>query len=245
MRLGYAGALVVSDLAVLALDRPDPGRLIASLGQPHAWLERVGADGACAQLAGAALWAVAAWLAVGLLAAAAAARLPGVAGRRATLVARLVLPRALRTMLAGSAGLGILLAPVAAAATTPLVGHGPTAAAAAHAVPTPTWPLHTAPHSHARHHPQRPTVQPPRWPMSAQPAAPTATGDRDTVTVAPGDSLWLIAARRLGAHASPQAIAEAWPRWYATNRNVVGGDPTVIVPGQVLHAPADIGKETP
>jgi nucleoid-associated protein YgaU len=55
--------------------------------------------------------------------------------------------------------------------------------------------------------------------------------------VQPGDSLWLIAARRLGPDASDEQIAANWPRWYAANRAAIGDDPSLIEPGQVLHAP--------
>jgi nucleoid-associated protein YgaU len=61
------------------------------------------------------------------------------------------------------------------------------------------------------------------------------------VTVAPGDSLWLIAARRLGADASQGEVAAAWPRWYAANRDVIGPDPNLIHPGQRLRTPTPPG----
>ena len=53
-----------------------------------------------------------------------------------------------------------------------------------------------------------------------------------------GDTLWDIAARHLGPHATDQDVAEAWPRWYALNREVVGDDPDHILPGQRLVVPA-------
>ncbi len=52
------------------------------------------------------------------------------------------------------------------------------------------------------------------------------------VRVAPGDTLWDIAARRLGAGAS-------WPAIYALNRDVIGPDPGVITPGQRLVLPSE------
>jgi nucleoid-associated protein YgaU len=65
------------------------------------------------------------------------------------------------------------------------------------------------------------------------------------IRVRTGDSLWLIAARRLGPGASPAHIAREWPRWYAANRRLIGGDPSLILPGQVLAAPprADTGEQ--
>lgn len=64
----------------------------------------------------------------------------------------------------------------------------------------------------------------------------TPVGGSETV-VAPGDSLWSIAARRLGPLATAADIAEAWPAWYEANRSVIGEDPSFLLPGQVLRAP--------
>jgi nucleoid-associated protein YgaU len=58
------------------------------------------------------------------------------------------------------------------------------------------------------------------------------------VRVRAGDSLWLIAARRLGPSADPAEVAAAWPRWYRTNRALIGDDPDLIMPGQLLTPPA-------
>lgn len=58
------------------------------------------------------------------------------------------------------------------------------------------------------------------------------------VVVHRGDTLWAIAARSLGDAATDQDVAEAWPRWYAANRDVIGDDPDLILPGQRLLAPA-------
>lgn len=74
----------------------------------------------------------------------------------------------------------------------------------------------------------------------AQPSegTPTPPATSATVTVRPGDSLWSIAATHLPPGSDDAAIAAAWPRWYAQNRAVIGADPDVIHPGQVLTAPA-------
>jgi nucleoid-associated protein YgaU len=48
----------------------------------------------------------------------------------------------------------------------------------------------------------------------------------------------MIAARRLGPAPSAAAVAAAWPSWYAANEQVIGPDPSLIHPGQVLHAPS-------
>jgi hypothetical protein len=68
-------------------------------------------------------------------------------------------------------------------------------------------------------------------------------GQRDNhsggdVVVAAGDSLWSIAARQLGPMASDVDIALHWPKWYAANRALIGENPGVLLPGQILQAPA-------
>ncbi|WP_411732114.1 LysM peptidoglycan-binding domain-containing protein [Paeniglutamicibacter sp.] len=57
------------------------------------------------------------------------------------------------------------------------------------------------------------------------------------VVVRPGDSLWAIAARNLPADATAEEISAAWPRWYATNRRLIGPDPNRLDVGMVLEAP--------
>jgi nucleoid-associated protein YgaU len=52
-----------------------------------------------------------------------------------------------------------------------------------------------------------------------------------------GDALWDVAARHLGPDASHGEIAREWPRWYAANRAVIGGDPDLIRPGEILTPP--------
>lgn len=57
------------------------------------------------------------------------------------------------------------------------------------------------------------------------------------VRVRPGDTLWSIAAQRLGARASILDVADYWHRIYARNAAVIGPDPDLIVPGQLLELP--------
>lgn len=73
-------------------------------------------------------------------------------------------------------------------------------------------------------------------PTPAPPEAAEAVAG--TVTVQRGDSLWRIAAEHLPG-ASNAEIAAAWPRWYEANRAVIGAEPALIHPGQVLQVPSD------
>ncbi len=70
--------------------------------------------------------------------------------------------------------------------------------------------------------------------------APRGGTGRDApleVVVRRGDSLWAIAARHLGSDASDAEVARAWPAWFEANRDVVGDDPDLLRPGQLLRAP--------
>ncbi|KRF40551.1 LysM domain-containing protein [Terrabacter sp. Soil810] len=70
------------------------------------------------------------------------------------------------------------------------------------------------------------------------PAPRPVASAHDLVTVRRGDSLWAIAARHLGPGASDAQVAHEWPRWYAANRDVVGEDPDLLVPGLQLRPPS-------
>lgn len=64
-------------------------------------------------------------------------------------------------------------------------------------------------------------------------------GGPGEVTVRAGDSLWNLAAARLGPFASDVDIAREWPRLYQANRAVIGESPDLLRPGQVLRLPSD------
>ncbi|MFA6574880.1 MAG: LysM domain-containing protein [Nocardioides sp.] len=62
--------------------------------------------------------------------------------------------------------------------------------------------------------------------------------ERDrVVVVAPGDSLWSLAATALGPGATDADVAAEWQRIHQLNRDVVGADPDLIRPGQRLVLP--------
>lgn len=61
--------------------------------------------------------------------------------------------------------------------------------------------------------------------------------DPSSVTVRTGDTLWALAADHLPRDASAQRIAGSVASWHAANRQVIGPDPDLIMPGQVLTPP--------
>lgn len=94
-----------------------------------------------------------------------------------------------------------------------------------HALPDPSWV------------PTAPTVRP-QADVGLLSRTPNAAVDAPVdVVVHRGDTLWSIAARHLGPNASDAEIAQAWPAWFDANRAVIGDDPDLILPGQVLRAP--------
>ncbi len=68
--------------------------------------------------------------------------------------------------------------------------------------------------------------------MMSRPAA--ASEEPVVRLVVPGDSLWSIAQERLGPEASPQQTASEVERIYELNRELIGEDPNLILPGQEL-----------
>jgi nucleoid-associated protein YgaU len=221
------GVLALGDGAVLITLRPHPA-IVARLASLPGWFETAGPDRVAADIAGAAVWLTALWLAVGLIASLGSA-LPGALGRAARTLARATLPRTVYALAAGAAGVGVLLTCAGAQAAA---RRAPTQAALA----APHWPTEGPVRA-----PRWPTVapnraaQPPAQPPAQQPAHlhPAAAG----VVVRRGDSLWRIAAAHLPGRPCDRRIAASWPRWYAANRQVIGSDPNVITPGEVLHAP--------
>lgn len=257
-RVLLGAALGLGDLMALLALRPDAGLLAEEVAAPHAWVEHAGADGAAMTLAGAGLWCAALWLGTGLLAAL-ATQLPGFLGRTARTLARALLPAAVYRVVAGAAGLGVLLAPIAAGAAVPHPSRGivvpgggsPSIPAPTWptdppprppSVPTPAWPMDPPRHKAAVPAPGRPVspASTPPAPSSSVPPVPASVSPASparSVVVRPGDSLWRIAAAELGPAATPGRLARAWPQWYAANRAVIGADPDVIRPGQHLRPP--------
>jgi nucleoid-associated protein YgaU len=225
--LATAGLLTVLATAVWWLG-PDPRSLAPAVRHPQSYVDRVGADQAALVGICVLCWALLAWLAVGLSFAAAAA-LPGVAGQACEAVADRLLPGTLRRTAAVALGLSVATAGGGAA----LALWHPTDRAGSSSTVAVDWPdsgTHLDPDWPSGGTPDRQQITTTR----SRHAAPRSTA----VLVAPGDSLWRIAARRLGPGADDAAIAREWPRWYAANRAVIGADPNLIHPGQRLVPPA-------
>lgn len=242
------GAVVLADVTAIRILYPDWRFIAAGLRDPGSWIERAGADTVVGTLAATALWVVCVWLGLASLVVLAGA-LPGTAGVIARSLGNAAVPAILRRAVAGALGVGILVAPAAALASpspSPTSGASSAGAASMSPLPAPSWPSASAASA-------QPTVaMTSGWPSNAERvprppggAAPPAARDgrrqppaaNESVVVRSGDSLWVIAAARLGRPASDDQVAVAWPRWYAANRAEIGSDPNLIRPGQILHAP--------
>lgn len=62
--------------------------------------------------------------------------------------------------------------------------------------------------------------------------------ERPGVVVRRGDTLWDLVQRHLGPDANDAEVAAELPHWHEANRDVIGHDPDLLLPGQVLQAPA-------
>ncbi|WP_461164920.1 LysM peptidoglycan-binding domain-containing protein [Arthrobacter sp. R4-81] len=159
--------------------------------------------------------------------------------RRAAAVTGSFTPRYMRRLALAALGLQLMTAPLANAdsssgsAWTPGAGTSVSAAwKAEHSDDKLIQPLNP------RWQPSKPAVDPgliagtPLRAVHQVPGSGTAA-----VTVVEGDSLWTIVASHLGPLASDVDIAQEWPLWYRANRTVIGENPDVLKPGQLLTPP--------
>lgn len=202
---------------------------------------------------------IAIWFVVALLVSL-GAHLPGIAGVRARRVADQMAPtsvRRLAAIVAGAVAVGTLVPTDAtggaalpdpslrATVTSPALRAtdppGPRRPPESPGPVADTPPLDTPAPGFV---PTRPTVRPqpdPRLLASARPG----TGSEREVVVHRGDTLWGIVHQHLGSDATDAEVAQAWPHWHEANRTVIGPDPDLILPGQILHPPAPIPHHAP
>jgi hypothetical protein len=203
---------------VLAQLGPGVTVLRGAFAHPQHVADTAGPDSLVLAWAGALAWAVWGWGVLGLILTAATAA-PGLLGRVAGTLQRGVLPAGARRAAAVALGIGL-----GVGLTTPAFATATESVAAA----APDWPS-------AESAPDWPDAVPaepaPDWPAPAD-------GDR---VVLRGDCLWDIAAAHLtaedGSPPTDAVIVEAVTAWWTTNRSVIGPDPDLLLPGQVLHPP--------
>ena len=240
-RLVVTVAAMAAIAAALAALTPPFAELTGSLTAAQRTVDTQGADVLIASAAALLAWAVWAWGALGLALTAASA-LPGVAGGAARLALQVALPAGARRGAALLLGLGLGVAGPLLASAVPQLAPAASAAAEsvpdwpapgpAAAAPVPDWPTGPAPTGPA------PTVEAPAAPSTAPPeAAPAADGR----VVVRGDCLWHIAADsllgQLGRLPSDGEVAAAVQAWWSANADVIGPDPDLLIPGQVLRPP--------
>ena len=206
-----SAAMAVVALALAAL-APDPGSAVRSVADAQRTVDLQGADALVLSAAALAAWACWAWGAVGLALTAASA-VPGALGAGAGVLLGVLLPAAARRAAAIAVGAG-LAAPVLLG--TPPGTDRPLVTAAAVGLEVPDWP--------------RADRGVPDWP---------AASTEGVHVVAPGDCLWDIAEGRLApeGQARDAEVAAGVQRWWSANRTVIGPDPDLIRPGQVLRPP--------
>src|SRR5450432_66134 len=205
-------------------------------------------------------WVVVAW-AVVVVTIELATALPGMFGRQSTRLARIVTPATVRRLAQAAIGFSVLVGPMTPGRTMAADdgSSSPATSTAVVAAPSPSArllvplvpqvpldrPSAQGPVTIDLDRPARPTTPAPLAPARAlspstaalAAGAPRREATTPTYVVRRGDALWDVAARHLGPTASAADIAREWPRWYAANRSVIGANPDLIHPGDVLVPP--------
>lgn len=194
------------------------------------------------------------WWALSLAIAVAAALLERSGKDRAASAAGKFAPAFMRRLALAALGLQLATAPLATASTLQSMGTVPSppgASASAPAVTSPAWTPTAFPAVPAvppAVPPGTSVAVPPQWrplspvvepgPLTGRPLRlQQPAGQGTELTVRPGDTLWSLSAARLGPFASDVDIALDWPRLYQANRDVIGANPHLLRPGQILRIP--------
>ncbi|NMR29908.1 LysM peptidoglycan-binding domain-containing protein [Crystallibacter degradans] len=187
---------------------------------------------------------IVAWWLVGIVCAVVGAVLERAGHARLAAVSYSCSPAFMKRLATAVIGLNLLAAPVAANAAAPVTGTDTVSQSAAlqNSAVSPYFRMAPASASAGESQSVSPLWKPTAPPVSpgliARPISQT-NEESQAVTVEHGDTLWDIAAKDLGKFATDTEIAAHWPRWYSANKDVIGPDPAVLLPGQVLLAPAN------
>jgi hypothetical protein len=186
--------------------------------------------------------AIVAWWLVGIICAVVGAVLQRAGHTKLAAASFACSPAFMKRLATAVIGLNLLAAPVVANAATPVSGTDNVSQSASRQNSAVSPYFRMAPASSGESH-----AVSPWWKPAAPPASPgliarqiSQTNEESrTVTVGAGDTLWDIAAKDLGKLATDTEIAAHWPKWYSANKAVIGPDPAVLLPGQVLLAPTN------
>jgi nucleoid-associated protein YgaU len=228
----------------LVLLGPDAHQARLAVTAPQALVDTAGPDALLVPVAAAAAWLCWGWGALGLLLTV-GSTLPGSAGRVAERALVALLPVGARRLAAVAVGLSlstVTAAPAPApavvvadvvlattAADRPLDGRtGPEVLGSAAAVADP--PI------------DQTGGAPPDWPDAPVDPPPDGFPSTTDRVVLRGDCLWDIAAEWLDAQRSGTAVPDAEVlaavrAWWQANAAVIGPDPDLLLPGQVLSPP--------
>ncbi|HWF41887.1 MAG TPA: LysM peptidoglycan-binding domain-containing protein [Acidothermaceae bacterium] len=218
-----------------------------------------GSDQLLGSSAALAAWIGVAWLGIAVVLEVASV-LPGAVGRGCAAVAAKTSPMLVRRIVQVVIGISVLAGPITAGSAFAAGPSTTTSTSTQVDRPDSLTPALTKPS------PASPMVDRPATPFVASPppaakrtptgavALVTGAAHRDAVdpshrsadgyVVRRGDTLWDIAARHLRPKASAVDISRAWPAWYDANRAVIGTDPSMIRPGEVLVPPSDSEAST-
>lgn len=188
---------------------------------------------------------VLAWWTVGMTAGFISALLLRFGKQRAARTVGRFSPEFLRRLAAAALGLQVASVPMAALAVPPpgpaeSAAGSPAAAVAwgGHLTIDPLWqPLQSSGSLDPFDPHWKPASEPVSGPLPSPPSARWQAPAHQDVTVTAGDTLWALAAAQLGPLATDAEIASHWPAWFELNRAVIGADPHVLQPGQVLAVP--------
>ncbi|MCB5273838.1 hypothetical protein BJG92_01363 [Arthrobacter sp. SO5] len=250
-RLLQADAAMSAVILALGLFLAGTGNALAQHWRSSsARQQSLGFEGQLGIVANTAGLIVTVWWMMSLAIAVAAAVLERRGCSRAASAAGAFAPAFMRRLALAAVGLQLLTAQLATAAVPP-VPDAPTAPPALAAAWAPTAVPTAAPTAvpTAAPAPAPPADVDPRWKVSSPVVEPgLLAGGRlrsrepaeegTEVTVRAGDSLWSLAAARLGPFASDVDVAREWPRLYQANREVIGGSPHLLQPGMVLRFPS-------